>query len=116
MAKFPKLTMSQDGLARITLKMEHRLSLHDLAIFFMSRHEGIEDYLDDNAAIAQKFVALVETKTATEIMADIRSEVSGLGVESPHYRVGDRYGGNDTDMVEQVKHAIAQKLGYEKGE
>jgi hypothetical protein len=91
-----KVTKSQDGLPRMTLKLEARVSLYDLATFLMIRFMyeipqlGIDDTIEKHKKDSEKWLRKrLKAMTNKQILDTVREVVLSDGQETPSYTVGD---------------------------
>lgn len=94
-----KITKSQDGIPRISLKLESRLSAYDLAVHLMNRLQydpEMSSNAKDDETTADRDLRLenaIKSKMASlsqkEMLDLVRDSVLISGEENPHYTVSD---------------------------
>lgn len=94
-----RITMSEDGIPRFTLKIEVRISAYDMAVHLMSRlqyEEGMnasckddETTRDRDERLENKIKALMSSFSSKKVLEMVSDSIEHYGVENPHYSVSD---------------------------
>jgi hypothetical protein len=104
-----RITMSEDGIPRFTLKIEVRISAYDMAVHLMSRFQykpnmsssckDDETTLDRDLRLEKNIKVLMGVTTHKELIDMVSDSIEHYGVESPHYSVSDAGYGTAVDFL-----------------
>lgn len=110
-------TESKDGLPRMTIKMEARLSLWEMSVLYAYSIKHSIPYLMSEDSIESHRIKVMQfvhkdmnNKSKSAILDSIRDSILVSGTENPHYAVADD---KSLDLaVVFVQDYLAKKFGY----
>ena len=104
-----KITMSKDGIPRITLKLETRLAARDMAVHLINSlrfGEGMSTWTSDDETLADRDLrienaikARLSEMSDKEILEKISDSILSYGTESAYYTVSDEGYDNAADFL-----------------
>jgi len=105
-----RITKSQDGVPRFTLKVETRISAYDMAVHLINRlqyEEGMSTYLKDDETTAMRDLRLenrikdlMSSLSQAEIVEKVRDSILLNGESNPHYTISDGGYATAVDFLE----------------
>lgn len=105
--KLPSLTMSKDGEKRATIKIEMRMTLDDMVIFWLCQNmefckfndgAGYNDWSEDVTK------ELLRKEGSSGVLESIKVAYSRYGEEIPFYRV------NDAGVTDNIRLVVLEYL------
>lgn len=94
-----RINMSQDGIPRFTLKIETRISSHDMAVHLINRFQYLEGMdgqvrLDETTnqrdeRLENSIKNIMSSYSTSKLLETVEESILFDGLDTPHYTVSD---------------------------